>query len=122
MVGFGFFKGFYDANIWASLYDLVKPERRATAQGLMNSIGWLGGAAAPVAIATASLTYGMSACISATSIIYLSLGVLLAGGSVALWPARPAPAAAFDDTPDGEPARPRRSVLATFFRRDSGVK
>ena len=43
MTGFGFFKGFYDANLWASLYDLVKPQRRATAQGLMNSIGWLRG-------------------------------------------------------------------------------
>jgi MFS family permease len=27
MVGFGFFKGMYDANIWASLYDVVPPER-----------------------------------------------------------------------------------------------
>jgi MFS family permease len=122
MVGFGFFKGFYDANIWASLYDLVKPQRRATAQGLMNSIGWLGGSPAPLVIAAASLTYGMSACISATSLIYLSLGVLLAGGSVALWPARPAPVPPYDDAPDGEPARPRRSLLATFFRKDSGVK
>jgi MFS family permease len=122
MTGFGFFKGFYDANIWASLYDLVKPQRRATAQGLMNSIGWLGAAAAPVAIAAASLHFGMGTCISATSLIYLSLGVLLVVGSVACWPARPAPVPAYDAAPDGEPARPRRSVLATFFRKDSGVK
>ena len=33
MTGFGFFKGFYDANIWASLYDVVPLERRATALG-----------------------------------------------------------------------------------------
>ena len=42
MTGFGYFKGFYDANIWASLYDVVPVTRRATAVGLMNSIGWLG--------------------------------------------------------------------------------
>jgi MFS family permease len=124
MAGFGFFKGFYDANIWASLYDLVKPERRATAQGLMNSIGWLGGGAAPVAVGVASAQFGMSACLSATSLIYLSLGVLLVAGSLACWPARPAPVPgpAYDAAPDGEPSRPRRSVLATFFRKDSGVK
>jgi len=46
MFGFGFFKGLYDANLWASLYDVVHPERRATALGFMNAIGWLGGAAA----------------------------------------------------------------------------
>ncbi len=80
MIGFGFFKGLYDANIWASLYDVVKPERRATALGLMNSIGWFGGALAPTIIAKASESYGMSAVISATSIIYLVVGLLLLFG------------------------------------------
>ncbi len=80
MIGFGYFKGLYDANIWASLYDVVRTERRATALGLMNSLGWLGGGTAPIAIAIASQRYGMSACISATSAIYLSLGLLLAWG------------------------------------------
>jgi MFS family permease len=80
MAGFGFFKGMYDANIWASLYDVVPPERRATALGFMNSIGWLGGGFAPVAIAAASAQYGMSACISATSVIYLAMGLLMFRG------------------------------------------
>ncbi|HOW67202.1 MAG TPA: MFS transporter, partial [Verrucomicrobiota bacterium] len=80
MIGFGFFKGLYDANIWASLYDVVKVERRATALGLMNSIGWLGGGIAPVAIAAASERYGMSACLSSTSLIYLAFGLLMALG------------------------------------------
>jgi MFS family permease len=80
MIGFGFFKGIYDANIWASLYDVVKPERRATALGLMNSIGWLGAAVAPTAIAYAAGSYGMSASLSANSIIYLLFGVLMLYG------------------------------------------
>jgi MFS family permease len=82
MIGFGYCKGLYDANIWASLYDVVKPERRASALGFMNSIGWVGGAVAPVAIAAASESYGMSDCISATSQIYLFLGVLLLSASM----------------------------------------
>lgn len=77
MTGFGFCKGLYDANIFATLYDYVPPERRATAVGIMNSLGWLGGGVAPVAIAAASQHYGMAACLSATSVIYLAFGLFL---------------------------------------------
>jgi MFS family permease len=80
MAGFGYFKGLYDANIWASLYDVVKVERRATALGLMNSLGWFGGSAAPIAVAAAAGRWGMSAAISATSAIYLALALLLTWG------------------------------------------
>jgi MFS family permease len=80
MAGFGYFKGLYDANIWASLYDVVPPERRATALGLTNSVGWFGGGMAPVAIAAASQRFGMSACLSANSLIYIMIGLLLACG------------------------------------------
>jgi MFS family permease len=44
MVGFGLCKGFYDAGIFASLYDVVPARSRATAAGFMNTVGWLGGA------------------------------------------------------------------------------
>jgi MFS family permease len=77
LTGFGYFKGFYDANIWASLHDVVPPERRASAVGFMNSLGWIGGGVAPVAIAAASERFGMSACISANSVIYLLVAALL---------------------------------------------
>ncbi|SEB78217.1 MFS transporter [Terriglobus roseus] len=77
MIGFGFFKGMYDANIWASLYDVIPVERRGVAAGTMNSLGWLGGGFAPILIATAAGRFGMSACLSATSAIYLCLGLVL---------------------------------------------
>ena len=80
MAFFGFFKGIYDSNIWASLHDVVPPERRATAVGVMNSIGWFGGGLATVAIAAASQRFTWSVCISATSMIYLAFGVLLVWG------------------------------------------
>lgn len=80
MTFFGFFKGMYDGNIWASLYDVVPANRRATACGVMNSLGWLGGGIAPVAVAFASGRWGMSACLSATALIYLSLGIFLTLG------------------------------------------
>jgi len=91
MAGFGFCKGIYDANIWASLYDSVPPHRRATAQGLMNATGWLGAATAPIAFAVASNRYGMGSCMSATSLIYVAFGTLLAIGTLAfVRPKRPA--------------------------------
>jgi MFS family permease len=77
LCGFGLFKGLYDASLWASLFDVVRPELRATAQGLMNSIGWLGAGAAPVMIAKASQSYGMSVALSATSLIYIWVGATM---------------------------------------------
>jgi hypothetical protein len=46
----------------------------------MNSLGWFGGAIAPIAIAYASERYGMSASISATSVLYLIFGMLMLFG------------------------------------------
>jgi MFS family permease len=91
LAGFGFFKGIYDANIWASLYDVVPTRRRATAQGLMNAVGWLGAGVAPVAVAAASAYYGMAACLSATSAIYLLCGGLLLAGTIVYFPHSLAP-------------------------------
>jgi MFS family permease len=81
MAGFGYFKGLYDANIWASLHDVVPAQRRATGVGLMNAVGWIGGGFAPVAIALTAQRYGMSASISASSVIYLVVGLLLLLGT-----------------------------------------
>jgi len=80
MAGFGFFKGLYDANIWASLHDVVPTTRRATAVGMMNAVGWIGGGMAPVAVGFASERYGLSAAISASSLVYLVVGLLLLSG------------------------------------------
>ncbi len=77
MVGFGLFKGLYDANLWASLYDVVPSRSRGIAVGIMNSLGWLGGGAAPVLIAIVAKEYGMSAALSSTAGIYLGAGVCL---------------------------------------------
>jgi len=92
MIGLGFCKGIYESNIWAALYDVVRPECRATAVGLMNALGWLGGGLAPLAIAAASQHFSMSLCLSATSCVYaLAAGLLWWNGRQAeLRRARPA--------------------------------
>ncbi|MBS1822795.1 MAG: MFS transporter [Acidobacteria bacterium] len=75
MIGFGYFKGLYDANIIAGLYDVVAIENRGTAAGIANSLGWLGGGLAPVIIALGAAKFGMSACISATAAIYVVIAI-----------------------------------------------
>jgi MFS family permease len=82
MACFGYFKGIYDANIFAALYDVVRVEVRASAAGLMNSLGWLGAGFAPVLVASLSGRYGMSACLSATSLVYLASAGMLAVASL----------------------------------------
>jgi MFS family permease len=77
MICFGYCKGIYDANIFASLYDVVPIRQRGTAAGLMNSLGWLGGGFAPIAIALAAGRYGMGASISGTALVYCMSGLLM---------------------------------------------
>jgi MFS family permease len=50
MTCFGFCKGLYDSNIFAALYDAIEPGARATAAGVMNTVGWGGGALGPLAV------------------------------------------------------------------------
>jgi MFS family permease len=78
MTGFGFFKGIYDANIFASLYDVVPPRSRATAAGIMIAVGWSGGAIAPIAIGFASTRWGLSYSIASNGILYVIAAVLIA--------------------------------------------
>jgi MFS family permease len=74
----GFFKGIYDANIFASVYDVIPPESRGCAAGLMNTIGWLGGGAlAPVTIGILAKMWGLSIAIAMTGAVYLVAGGLL---------------------------------------------
>lgn len=81
---FGFCKGIYDANIFASLFDFVEPRARATAAGLMNMVGWGGGALGPLAVGWMA-TYGpqanaidnMSQAIAWSATVYLACVVLL---------------------------------------------
>ncbi|MBZ5585836.1 MAG: MFS transporter [Acidobacteriia bacterium] len=74
----GFCKGMYDANIFASVYDVVPAESRGAAAGLMNTVGWLGGgAAAPLAIGILAQSYGLSVAIAMASAVYVAAGILL---------------------------------------------
>lgn len=76
LTAIGVCKGMYDANIFASMYDIVTPRVRGTTAGLMNTIGWTGGSLAPLTIGVAADRYGMSAAITWTAAVYVVVGLL----------------------------------------------
>jgi MFS family permease len=74
----GLFKGLYDANIFASVFDVVRPEARGTAAGFMNTIGWLGGGgSAPIVIGLIAADRGLGTAIALASIVYVAAAALL---------------------------------------------
>jgi MFS family permease len=81
-LGLGLCKGVYDANIFASLYDVVRPSLRGTAAGLMNTVGWTGGFVAPVAIGRLSGEYGLGRAIELSAAVYVAAGLLAVAASV----------------------------------------
>lgn len=74
----GLFKGIYDANIFASILDVIRPEARGTAVGFMNMVGWLFGAGtAPVVIGFIAQRASLGYAISIASIALVAGSVLL---------------------------------------------
>ena len=74
----GLFKGLYDANIFASLFDVIPVHARGSAAGWMNTVGWLGGGGlAPLAVGLLARSRGLGAAVAMTSVVYLAAGGLL---------------------------------------------
>jgi len=76
LAAWGLFKGMYDANIFASIFDVIRPEARGKAAGLMNMVGWLGGGAAPLAVGYVAMRTSLSTAIMLAASVYV-LGSLL---------------------------------------------
>jgi MFS family permease len=84
MALFGLCKGLYDSNIFASVYDAIEPRARASAAGIMNTVGWGGGAIGPLAVGWfakhgkyGSEMQNMSHAIAGAAGIYVAGAVLL---------------------------------------------
>ncbi len=78
LVAWGLFKGIYDSNIFASLYDVIPAESRGAAAGVMNMVGWLGGGGlAPVTIGFLAEKVGLAAALGFTAAVYVFGGIVL---------------------------------------------
>jgi len=84
LFGFGVFRGWYDSNIVASLYEVVSPRIRASAYGLMLACAFLIGASAPFGLGLLKPTLGLTTGLASLSAAYL-LGGLLIGGAAVLF-------------------------------------
>lgn len=80
LFAWGAFKGIYDANIFATAYDVVRPGARGAAAGVMNMVGWALGAAPAAWItgAYADRSGGqLGPAIAMSAFAYVVAGVLL---------------------------------------------
>jgi len=82
LTAWGFFKGIYDANIFASIFDVIPADARGRAAGLMNMTGWLGGGIAPVAVGYVAQQSSLSAAIMLTAGVYIVGALLLAAAVI----------------------------------------
>lgn len=74
---FGVFRGLYDSNLFASLYEVIPPESRATATGAMLSVPWLGAGMAPLVVGWLTQRMTLGAALASTSVFYVIAGFLI---------------------------------------------
>ena len=85
MVAFGACKGFYDSGIFASLFDVVPVQSRATAAGILNTVGWAGGALGPWYGGKMAMHAGQGSEIDNMSLAVSLCGIVYLAGGFFLW-------------------------------------
>ena len=71
MAGFGFFRGIFEANTYASLYDVIEPRLRSSASGIMIMLAFLVGAFSPWVLGLFKPTLGLAWGLASLSIVFL---------------------------------------------------
>lgn len=77
LAGFGLFRGIYDSNLYATLFDVIEPRYRSSAVGIMLCFVFFVSAFAPYALGWAKMTIGLSTALSALSLSYVIGGAIL---------------------------------------------
>jgi MFS family permease len=72
-----FGKGIFDGCIYAAMHDVVPPQARATAVGLMTMTGFIGAGLAPFFIAQMGDLVGMAAAMTSASVLYFLAVILI---------------------------------------------
>lgn len=74
---FGLFRGVYDSNLFAALFDVIEPKYRASSMGLMLCFAFSIGALAPVVLGWLKTAMGLEVGISMLSVFYIIGGILI---------------------------------------------
>ena len=77
LAGFGFFRGVYDSNLFASLFDVLEPKYRATGSGLMLAFAFLIGSASPLLLGWARDHVDLDTGITLLAAVYLVSSILI---------------------------------------------
>jgi len=80
LFGFGLFKGMYDSNMFASLYEVIEEKYRAAATSFMLMIGFIVGSVSPYLLGVMEPRLGLSNGLAMMSIVYFlsSIPVIVA--------------------------------------------
>ena len=70
-------KGLFDGCIYAAMHDVVPPQARATAVGMMTMIGFIGAGLTPLIVAGIGEAFGMRAGIVAMAGLYFTAVIIL---------------------------------------------
>ncbi len=79
LIATSFGKGLFDGCIYAAMHDVAPPHVRATAVGLMTTIGFIGAGVSPLLVAGIAAAFGMSVGLSSLALLYgLAVAIILA--------------------------------------------
>jgi MFS family permease len=71
-------KGLFDGCIYAAMHDVVPPQARATAVGLMTMLGFFGAGLMPLLLAQAAAHWGMALGLASLAALYFgAVGIML---------------------------------------------
>ncbi len=73
----GFCKGLFDGSIYAAMHDVVPPAARASAVGLMTTVGFAGAGLSPLLIGALGEIVGLGAAFSLIAVLYIAAVLLL---------------------------------------------
>jgi len=77
LVLFGFFRGVYESNLWASLYDIIDVRHRSAATGFMLAFGLVIGALAPYILGILKPAFGLANGFACLSAVYVCSGLCI---------------------------------------------
>lgn len=77
LAGFGFFRGIYDSNLFAALFDVIPPRYRSSATGLMLCCAFTVGATSPVLLGYVKQHISLGVGLASLAFVYLAGAALV---------------------------------------------
>jgi MFS family permease len=76
LAGFGLFRGVYDANLFAAMFDLVEDSKRASVAGVVIAIAFVTGAFSPLIMGMMKARFGLAGGLQLTAAAAFVVGVI----------------------------------------------